>query len=431
MKAFNVILIFLGCWFFLSGGNLDDRVLSSIQLYSAMLVILLFFAICVFFSGISFHIGMLLFPAFFLYIYLVNLFFGGGGGSVVKVVVFTLVVMMACFIANKLTVIEFVETLVIALFLLLIANIVVSSFFPGIGLELGKFRGDWKGIFDQKNALGRLSSLLIASSILLMLCSKDKSVRIYTGLVLISAVMVAINAGSRTGLATGVLVALLSILFYLVYYVLNDNFVHKKVFVMLLFLEMLLCFYLVISNMEVVDLYTNEDGVSIFGNFFSLTGRLTIWDFVIEHAKGVHFWFGYGLDNFWTFERFSLIGPMEGMGDFYPEDSHNGYIDVLVQGGGIGIALYLSIFILLIKSLFGSKLSFAEYATAFTFIMLFLFSNLTESYTTKSTNIVNFLFVYSVAVLLLRSAPLHAKGVITIQPFAYAKKLYISGVARK
>ena len=406
---------------------MDDRVLTSIQLYAVMLAILLVFAVFVFFNGITFHLVMLLFPAFFLYMFIVGVFFGGDWDGIVKVIVFTLVVMMASYVANALTALEFLKTLVIGLFMLLIANIIASSFFPDIGLEVGKFSGDWKGVFDQKNALGRLSSLLIASSTLLIICSKERAVQLYSFLILIAAIMVAVNAGSRTGLATGVLVGLMTVFFCLVYCVLKDDFVHRKSFLIVLFLEILIGFYLITSNMSVVDLYTNEDGISVFGNFFSLTGRLTIWDFVLEHAHGIHFWFGYGLDNFWTSERFSLIGPMEGMGDFYPEDSHNGYMDVLVQGGVVGVALYALIFVFLIKALLSSKFSFEEYVIAFTFIMLFLVSNLTESYTTKSTNIVNFLFVYSVAFLFLRSTFLHKKGVVSVKPFAYIKNLYLEG----
>lgn len=431
MKSFNVILIFLGCWFFLSGGNIDDRILSSFQLYAVMLVILLIFAALIFYNGITFHLVMLLFPFFFLYMFIVGVFFGGDWSGIAKVIVFTLVVMMACYVASVLTMLDFLKALVISLFMLLLVNIIASSFVPDIGLEVGKFSGDWKGVFDQKNVLGRLSSILIATSVLLMICSKERATQFYSFLIFISAFLVAINAGSRTGLATGVLVAMMAIFFYLVCYVLKDDFVHKKPFLMVLFLEIMIGFYLVSSNMSVVDLYTNEDGVSVFGNFFSLTGRLTIWDFVLEHTRGIHFWFGYGLDNFWTSERFSLIGPMEGMGEFYPEDSHNGYMDVLVQGGIIGVVIYVSIFIFLMRSLFNSKFSLEECVIAFSFIMLFLVSNLTESYTTKSTNIINFLFVYSVAFLVVRSTIANKRGVVTIKPLAYIKSLYMSGGSSK
>ncbi|MBP5980612.1 MAG: O-antigen ligase family protein [Halomonas sp.] len=421
MKSINVILIFLGGWFFLSGGNIDDRILTFGQQYSLMLAVLMFFCVLIFFKGVVFSPKILLFPALFFYMLIVSLFFGGGLDVVIKVLAFSLVVVMAAFCANRLTLLEFLETLVVSLFLLVAVNTIVAEFFPDIGLEIGKFQGDWKGVYDQKNALGRVGALLMVFSMLLIFYSKDRAVQLYSFFALISAVIVALHAGSRTGLATGILVALLTFAFGLVYYVLKSDYLHKKLFLIILGVEVVVASTLIAVNTEVVDLYTGIDGISVYDHFLSLTGRLTIWDFALAHANGVHFWLGYGLDNFWTNENFLSIGPIQGMGDFFPEDGHNGYIDILVQGGILGIFLYCVLFYYIIMTFVKSDLLFKELIICFAFITLFLISNITESYTTKSTNIVSFLFIYITAFIFLQQ---DGGKKISIFPLAYVKKCF-------
>lgn len=420
MKGINIVLIFLGGWFFLSGGNTDDRVLTFGQQYSLMLAVLACFGAAIFVRGIVFSPKMFLFPFLFFYMLLVGVFFGGSGKEVVKVAAFSLVVGVAAFSANKLTLLGFLETLVVSLFLLLIANIAVSEFLPHIGLEVGKFEGDWKGIYDQKNALGRVGALLVVFSILLIFYSKDRAVQLYSVFALISAAIVTLNAGSRTGLATGVLVALITFAFGLTYSVLKSDYFHKKAFLAVLGAEILIATLLVVMNTEVVDLFSGQDGISIYGKFLSLTGRLTIWEFALTHLSDMHFWFGYGLDGFWTRENFYLLGPIQGMGDFFPEDSHNGYIDIIMQGGLLGAVLYGVIFYLIIKSLVRNDcFGFKEMVVCFAFLALFLLSNITESYTTKSTNVMNFLFVYIAAFIFMSDS---GSKKIRIFPLDYIKK---------
>ncbi|HCR97421.1 MULTISPECIES: O-antigen ligase family protein [Halomonas] len=420
MKKINVTLMFLGGWFFLSGGNIDDRILSFWHQYSLMLIILAYFGVLIFVRGIVLSPWVFLFPALFVYMLVTGVFVGDVGTEVIKVIAYSFVVVVAAFAANKLTLLAFLETLVVSLFLLLIVNIAVSEFLPHIGLEAGKFEGDWKGIYDQKNALGRVGALLMVSSMLLMFYSRDRAIQLYSLFALVSAVIVTLNTGSRTGLATGVLVALITFAFGLVYYVLKSNYLYKKAFITILAAEFLIASLLIAMNIEVIDLFSGHDGISIYGDFLSLTGRLTIWDFALTHINGVHFWFGYGLDGFWTKENFYLFGPIQGMGNFFPEDAHNGYIDIVVQGGFLGVVLYGIIFYLIMKKFVkNDNFGFKEVIVCFAFLMLFLISNITESYTTKSTNIIGFLFVYISAFIFFNDSD---GKKIHVFPLGYVKK---------
>lgn len=82
-----------------------------------------------------------------------------------------------------------------------------------------------------------------------------------------------------------------------------------------------------------------DDGVSYLYGDVTFTGRVFIWDYVLaKHAQAP--WLGYGFGSFW------------GMGDLTPAISddiplvrelgqaHNGYLDVLVQTGWVGVGLF-------------------------------------------------------------------------------------------
>ncbi|MCS2609035.1 O-antigen ligase family protein [Halomonas dongshanensis] len=375
----------------------------SIEQYSTMLMILLALLGFITLSKWSVSPVVIFLPIFIFYLFLISLLFEGELTALAKVVALSLIVVLASFCAYKVSAEEFLKLLVVSLFLLLVFNVVLASFYPDVGVEAGKFSGDWKGVFDQKNALGRLSALLMVLATLLFISVRDLENKIFAFFVFVSAVFVVINSGSRTGFATGVLTSVLVLFFCLVYKVIKDPEVNAKVFVAVLFFEAFSIGVIILSNMEAVNLYSGNDGVSVFGQFISLTGRLTIWEYAVQHLQGAHLWVGYGLDNFWTTENFRALGAIDGMGDFYPEDSHNGYIDILIQGGVLGAFFYGTFIVFLLVSVLRANLNFVEFITFFTFISFFMISNISESYTTKSTNIVNFIFIYLSALVFLKS----------------------------
>ena len=410
----KVAIALLSAWLFLINGNLDPRVMSGMYLQGAMVLVLVGFLVLFLYDGHKLPLAMVFFPLLFLYMYLVSLFNGGGLQSVAKVVVFAVVVWMAVYCAEKIKVEVFLKVVVLSLFFLSVLNFFVIVAIPEIGVDVGFFEGDWKGVYDQKNSLGRLASILMISAFLLFLISKDFGVRLYSVLFSLAAMFFSYNTGSRTALATSLIVVVLIVAFRFLIFVYSRPIKDKVVFTLILFVEAALVLFFIAITVSVVDLHTSYDGVEVMGYFVSLTGRVTIWDFVLENLTGVQAILGYGLDNFWTYERFNVIGPMQGMGDFYPHDSHNGYVDLLVQGGWLSVLVYIAMMMLVAYYFVRGGLSLQEKLCVFGVFALFFVSNLTESYVTKSTNIVNFLFVYAVALCCLNSNRLMKSKVIDI-----------------
>lgn len=425
MSLPKVALFLLGCWFFLSVGNLDTSILSAFYHYAVMLFVIVCLLIMILFDRFSISWLMLFFPLFFFYMFVVSLFTGGDFLSFSKVMVFLLVVIIASYFAAKLRVETFLKVLVISLFLLSFVNFLVVLLMPEIGVDVGVFEGDWKGVYDQKNSMGRLASLLAVACVLLLLMAKDVGVRLYCALFAISAFYFSYYSGSRTALASSFITIFIIVSYCFLSYFYNHHVKEKRAFSLILFLEIALVVFFFINATYVVNLYSSSDGLSVMGYFVSLTGRVTIWDFALNHLSGVHAVFGYGLDNFWTEERFSILGPMKGMGDFYPHDSHNGYIDILIQGGWLGAILYAVFFLLVILCFLFGDLSKNVKLCAFGFFVLFFVSNLTESYVTKSTNIISFLFVYSVALCFCHSARLMNGGLPLVVSFNALEKFKV------
>jgi len=111
-------------------------------------------------------------------------------------------------------------------------------------------------------------------------------------------------------------------------------------------------------------------------------------------------WFGYGYDGFWKVKE--LGGQHLAIEGWGANDSHNGYIDIMLQIGFIGLLVY---FIVYFSFLFRSGLRIRRerisYEDLFASLILFVFffANLTESYLLKATSIFQLLFTYSLILL--------------------------------
>lgn len=87
-----------------------------------------------------------------------------------------------------------------------------------------------------------------------------------------------------------------------------------------------------------------------------------------------------------------MLGDV-GLGDFIPNDAHNGYIDLLVNVGVVGVMLHFyAMWGLMRKLWFPDSSRPLQVAFGTSFIVCFFLANMTESYIIKSTNIYTFLF---------------------------------------
>lgn len=83
----------------------------------------------------------------------------------------------------------------------------------------------------------------------------------------------------------------------------------------------------------------SEEGAS------TLTNRTPLWNECMTYVEKKP-WFGYGYDAFWTPYRIYLISQHQG---WSVPHSHNGYIELLLSMGVVGLVLYLGTIVIFFK----------------------------------------------------------------------------------
>ncbi len=214
-------------------------------------------------------------------------------------------------------------------------GIVCLSFFyaialPKYGIMGGTHTGDWRGIYTHKNTLGKLMVLSVAVFLLRSLQPKRprSSARFWSLAGLMGSVML-------IGLCTskGAMI--------------NASVVIGAIVVCLALRRWSISFLLpcLIGGMTLalgsgIWISQNLAGIANFLNKdVTLTGRTDIWaltfDKLVERP-----WFGYGYYGFWQ-GLDSEAGDVWRIYGWETPNAHNGFLDIAIQLGFIGLCLFL------------------------------------------------------------------------------------------
>ena len=207
----------------------------------------------------------------------------------------------------------------------IVGSCFMAVFIPSYGISQDVHAGAVKGLFPHKNIFGRqvvfaILTLAIAKPFGIPRWFRFGTVVIGCGLLALS------NAG------TSILAMVACVLMYPILHLLK--FSGKKTlplwvpFVPLFAMGL----FLVMSNYGLV--------VEATGRNNTLTGRIPIWKVVLGEI-GKHPWFGYGHDIFWNNFTASLATVRYVLG-YLPPHAHNGYLDVLLGMGIVGLIVFLA-----------------------------------------------------------------------------------------
>ena len=276
-------------------------------------------------------------------------------------------------------------------------SVLISLFYiiaiPSVGLHVDdKFAGAWKGFYANKNAFSGV--MLWSLAVFYLLSFKDKN-RLATKLARVGLVLspiLVILSTSKTALVLSL--ALIGGLMLWSRYLWKGRRT-------ILALDVALLSALVIIGGIVTQWVAIVTGL---GKDPTLSGRTTIWVSAIAQVNNKPL-FGYGYSAFWSEDNpvARSIGDALYVG-FYTYHSHNGFIDVLLNVGWIGLGIFLIGFI----STWVLALKYAYRPTSpgdawpLAVMILFTLYNTTES-TIISDNI-NWLF-YVIAYFSVRIWP--------------------------
>ncbi|UYY80859.1 O-antigen ligase family protein [Arthrobacter sp. YA7-1] len=247
---------------------------------------------------------------------------------------------------------------------LLVISVLVVALFPTYGIDNDTRSIAWRGIFLNKNSLGRVAAIELLLAAYLFVKGSG-FLRIVWLLSILLSVAVILNSDSQTALVAAL--AGLAVAFILERRRSRRNLASR-------FATILVASYLVLSNLiplagPIVAGYLSRDT--------TLTGRTFLWSFANQFADQKPI-FGWGFGAVWQ--------TPGGVGDaisqqltFVPGSAHNGLIDLRLQLGLFGICLFASGLWMLIYRTLKSTNATTQYPWKIGYVVLLLTMDLAES----------------------------------------------------
>jgi O-antigen ligase len=202
---------------------------------------------------------------------------------------------------------------------LMLASVAMAVVFPQYGVHqlddvAADFHvGEWRGVFNHKNLLGGAAAVSILSFLIVgRFVVASLGLRLMGIVAAIACLIFAHSAGS--------LVALCVVL--AIYYLTRAVRVSGNILLLMLFVAVVLA--------TTTFFFFGEDFTAVVGRDATLTGRTAIWP-VVLHAILQKPLLGFG----YVAASIDFIRPILAV------DSHNGYLDVLLGTGTVGLAVLL------------------------------------------------------------------------------------------
>jgi O-antigen ligase len=212
--------------------------------------------------------------------------------------------------------------------------LVVYLTLPSIGRETAaEFAGSMRGVYAQKNTLGSAATLAVTCYLYEFIAAT----RYRNRALLAIAFLIGCEAFAQA--ATATLISAITI-FYAIYY---RHRMDGRFRIVLIFLG--LSFFSVLATFLVID----ADLVfGAIGRDSSLSGRTPLWIYSTQAAMARPF-FGYGFSSFWVADSRTTQWIWAMLGGWKAPGAHNGYLDIVLQLGIVGLGLYLFIWAMVIR----------------------------------------------------------------------------------
>lgn len=213
-----------------------------------------------------------------------------------------------------------------ALGIITVFSFLFSLAFPGVAIEAGANAGSWRGPFVQKNVLARM--MVMSAIVFLLLTLENRRNRYVLGSCLGLSILMILLTGSKTALLLFITLICLLPLYKALRW--NDTIIIPIIIVAI-----------VISGSIAIIVVGNWENILLgLGRDPTLSGRTTLWELAIE-LIGQRPWGGYGYQGFWRANGGAeIIWKHEG---YRPPHAHNGFANISLDLGLIGLFLFLSI----------------------------------------------------------------------------------------
>jgi exopolysaccharide production protein ExoQ len=267
--------------------------------------------------------------------------------------------------------------------LMLVSSLIFGLLWPDLAKENGdslSLKDAWKGMFTQKNQFGEVASLGVIFWVHAWLSKEVKFLWLIAGGGI--ATLCLILSKSSTSILSTVFVVLLLLLMLRLP---GKRHRYTKYLVMA-FVATLLLYSLATLNLVPQLDFLLSPITAITGKDTTFSGRSLIWDIVRERISA-HPLLGTGYGAFWVSGQpsspsYYTLKLLYGV----PNESHNGYLDVINDLGLVGLVCligYVTVFMRQCLALL--KVDFAQATLFLALLFQQLVGNLTESMWLQST----------------------------------------------
>jgi exopolysaccharide production protein ExoQ len=247
-----------------------------------------------------------------------------------------------------------------------ILSVLFALAVPELGIHQdGDFQGAWRGIYMQKNGLGKMMVLGALVFILLALREEGRARRKWQALALLCAALVLLSTSTTSTLILGVLILLVP---------LYRGLASRSRWLV----PAALGIALPVGGIALAVITDVEGALGLFGKDTTLTGRTELWQYATA-TIGDRLWYGYGYGAFWQVStRAQGIYAAIGWDAWH---AHNGLLELGLNLGVIGIVLFLAGYVVGLMRGTGALLAGAreEGIWILGFLTFVLLGNLTES----------------------------------------------------
>lgn len=191
----------------------------------------------------------------------------------------------------------------------------------------------WRGLADTKNQLGQIAVVSFLLSIIIFQYTETNKY--------IPLIMIFFSSILLIGSQSGTSIISLSIIFIINFFMFFDKIFAKLRLKHFVSIALLLTSITTLSIVLVFGSNLLKELPYLIGKDLTFTGRTELWQDLI-YIAGKNFIWGVGYQSFWTLNNPDALSIY----DIYiwiPNQAHNGYLDILISLGIIGLLLLLSI----------------------------------------------------------------------------------------
>ena len=262
----------------------------------------------------------------------------------------------------------------------------------GFGFSIDPESGRWAGATGNANTLGMVCTITIASGTYLFLTTKSLLWRLILMGPPILALINLRGSGSATSLVVSVL-AVAGLCWLLIGRSAGASRVSNRVGVAFV-LAGLAAVVLVAVKPDLLHMQTLMRAVGRSENF---TGREELWTFALNQFRQ-HPWLGFGFDSL-----ASVIGKV----NMAVGQLHNGYLDLLVRGGAVGMSLFVLMTLMALTRSFMTPTHTTDLIWSTVLLAAILVHNISESSLARSTHTLWLLYMIAAFVAARRATLAH------------------------